>query len=186
MSSIPRRPRQLVAAMVMLLLIITMVGVTISSIQSITVGPARPATGLLTVDERTYYEFVAPRLDRLVEEVDDVVELVNRKSRDLIALSLSERRIETLTNEIATYAQDHGVPERFREVHDEMIGGTTALIDTFGDAKSALSRLKFSKMTMLIDAFNNAANELHRAQDHLHTLAGTQDAEQSDTRGMTI
>lgn len=183
MSSTTRPSRKVFAILAVLLLFLTMVGVTISTTQVIMVGSAPPAPGLLTVDERTYYEFVAPRLDRLVDEVDEVVEMVNRKSRDLIALSLSQERIQTLTDEIITFANENGIPERFQSAHTEIVEGTTTLAGTFGEAKSVLRRLNFSKMSTLIERFNIAAEELHSAQEHLHGVAGSHDAKPSDMRG---
>lgn len=172
----PSVHRRRIAFVASLLLLLTMLGVIWSTTGSIQVGPARPAVASLSVDERTYYEYVAPRLDRLVDEVDVVVGMVNTKSRDIIALQLSGNRIETLTDEITAYADEHGVPERFRPVHEEIISGTDTITGTFAEAKSALRRLNFSKMATLIDAFNNAATELHHAQDQLLALAGSTDA----------
>lgn len=185
MSIAARSRRRLIAAVATILLCLTMVGVTLSTTRIIPVEPAPPASGHLTVDERTYYEFVAPRLDRIVEEVDDVVVMVNRKSRDFLALSLSETRIETLTTEITDFARDHGVPERFRPLHADIVSGTSTMFATFGEAKSALRRLNFSKMSTLIDEFNNAADELHRAQEALRQLVGSPEANPSDMQGTT-
>ncbi|HWV24979.1 MAG TPA: hypothetical protein VNZ58_12380 [Thermomicrobiales bacterium] len=185
MSSFPQFRRRPIAIMAVFLLAMTMIGVVMSTTQSIIVNPADPAPSQLSVDERTYYEYVAPRLDRLVEEVDQVVEKANRKSRDLIALSLSEARIDTLTDEIMTFAEENGVPERFRPIHEEIVNGTTSMIDTFGQAKSALSRLNFSRMPALLQEFNDAAAELHSAQDGMYDVTGQPEAPSTNMQGST-
>src|SRR5699024_1094167 len=98
--------------------------------------------------------------------------MVKGKSRDIIALTLSGERIESLTDEINAFADEHGVPERFRPIHQEITGGTGTIVGIFDQAKSALRNLDFSKMPALIDTFNAAADDLHDAQAHLQTAAG--------------
>lgn len=160
-----------------LLLLITLVGVTVSTTSDVSVGEPLPVTGAMTADERAYYDYVSPRLARLVGEVDDVVELVDRKSRDLLTLTLSGERIESLTDEILGYADEHGVPKRFRGVHDDIVKGAGMMTRSFGEAKAVLRRLNFSRMTTLIGEFNAASAQLHDAQAHLQDLVGAEVAE---------
>ncbi len=149
-----------------LLLLVTIVGVTLSTASHIDLTPATGGTGL-SDDESAYYEYVAPRLDRLVSEVDDVVVMVDSKSRDIIALSVSGARIEELTNEISTYGVEHGVPERFADIHARILDATDTATYTFDQARQALRSFDFSGMTGLVSEFQAAADGLHQAQDAL-------------------
>lgn len=164
--------RQPIAVALVLLLLVTMIGVSISTASDIALGTAAPASETLTVDERTYYEYVAPRLDRLVSEVDDVVTMVDGRSRDIIALSVSGDRIEALIDEIVDFEATHGVPERFADVHMLIIDGSDTVAYTFGEARTALRTFNFSHMSSLVQQFGIAAQTLHNAQDQMLAVAG--------------
>jgi hypothetical protein len=120
--------------------------------------------------------FVALRLDRLVLEVDRVAELVNGKSRDVIALTISADRIETLSEAIIEFGEQHGVPERFGKVHQSILQSTDTLTFAFGEARSALSRFNFSAMTVLVPQFSDAARMLHLAQEEMTSIADSDSA----------
>lgn len=161
---------------VLLLLLVTVVGVTVSTASHIDLQPVTRASGL-TDEESKYYEYVAPRLDRLVSEVDDVVVMVDGKSRDIVALSVSGARIEQLADEIMTYGNDHGVPHRFADIHLRILDATGKATHTFGQARQALRSFDFSGMTELVNEFQAVADGLHEAQDALRAYGGgTEDA----------
>lgn len=161
---------------VLLLLLVTVVGVTVSTAFHIDLQPVTRASGL-TEEESAYYEYVAPRLDRLVSEVDDVVVMVDGKSRDIVALSVSGARIEQLADEIMTYGNDHGVPHRFADIHARILDATGKATHTFGLARQALRSFDFSGMAGLVSEFQAAADSLHEAQDALRAYGGgTEDA----------
>ena len=162
------------------LLVMTTIGVSISTASDISLDAPPPASQALSVDERSYYEFVAPRLDRLVVEVDEVVTMVDGKSRDIIALTVHGDRIEELTDEIVTFGEEHGIPPRFDDVHGLIVSGTDTVTYTFGEARLALRRFNFSKMTTLVSEFDAAAQTLHRAQDQMMTVVGITPAQQHD------
>jgi len=172
----PRVSRKPILVSLILLLALTIVGVTRSTVSDITLDNPKSSARTLSVDERTYYEFVAPRLDRLVVEVDAVAKMANGKSRDIIALTVSGDRIQELTDEIVEFGETNGVPARFRSVHQLIMGGTDTVTYTFGEARSALRRFDFSKMSTLITKFNDAAATLHLAQDQMTTLVGSKTA----------
>lgn len=159
-----------------LLLAIGSVAVIITTAEDIDLGTVGQAQGL-SESESAYYEYVAPRLDRLVTEVDDVVVMVEGKSRDILALTISGSRIEELSSDIARYGEEHGVPERFRTVHDTIVEATETATYTFDQAQESLRSFNFSRMPGLVDEFQNAASGLHRAQDEMEVIAGgTEDA----------
>ncbi len=171
----PPRPRATAFAL-LLLLLVTILGVTVSTATHIDLTPATGGSGL-SDDESAYYEYVAPRLDRLVSEVDDVVVMVDGKSRDIIALSVSGARIEELAGEITVYGEEHGVPERFTDIHARILDATDTATYTFAQARQALRSFDFSGMTGLVAEFQAAADGLHRAQDALGVYGdGSKDA----------
>lgn len=157
---------------VVILMLVTATGVFISSAFIIKLEPASPATRARAVDETTYYEYVAPRLDRLVVETDSVVEKVASRSRDVIGLSISGNRIETLAAEIISFGETNGVPSRFSKLHQLIIDGAGIATYTFGEARLALVRFDFSTMPMLVPELNKAAQKLRLAQGELLTIIG--------------
>jgi hypothetical protein len=175
-ASSPPANRRSILISVLILLLVTVLGVSISTASDIALGEAQLTSQPLTVDERTYYEFVAPRLDRLVVEIDAVVTMVEGKSRDIIALTISGNRIEELTNEIVRFGESNGVPSRFADVHETIMGGTETVTYTFDQARAALRTFDFSQMTALVTRFNDAAETLHAAQDQMLSVVGIEPA----------
>lgn len=124
----------------------------------------------LTVDEEAYYEYVAPRLDMLVVEVDSTREMVEAKSRDIMALTRAGTVIETLTDEIATYGEENGVPPKFADVHTRILEASATVNLTFEEARTALRTFNFSGMADLVDGFGEAADEFTASRNELHAL----------------
>ena len=164
------RPRTLVGILLGLL-VITWIGVSLST-TTVRLGPAADAPRALSVDEATYYEYVAPRLDRLVVETDAVSALVRDRSRNVVSLSVHGNRIEKLAGDIVTYGTDNGVPERFAAAHERIVGGTTRVTTAMTEARTALQTLDFSTIPNLIPQFDRGATLLHQAQELLAAPAG--------------
>lgn len=159
---------------IILLIVLTATGVFISSADIIELEVATSTSQRLSVDETTYYEYVAPRLDRLVVEMDDVSKMVTERSRDVVALSVSGNRIERLSSEIRAFGEANGVPERFSSPHQQITDGAEIATFAFGKARSALARFDFSAMPTLLTNFNEAADTLHAAQDELMAIVGAE------------
>lgn len=160
-----------VALVLAALILTSAVGVIVSTAQDLHLEPAADASHL-TEEESAYYEYVVPRLDRLVTEVDDVVEMVDEKSRDIIALTISGSRIEELTGEIVAFGESQGVPDRFADIHETILEATDTATYTFDQARKALRSFDFSRMTGLVAEFKAAASGLHEAQDALTAFSG--------------
>lgn len=124
----------------------------------------------LTIDEEAYYEYVAPRLEMLVTEVDATREMVETKSRDIMALTRAGTVIETLTSEIQVYGDENGVPPKFAEVHDQILDASDTVNFTFGEARTALRTFNFSGMSDLVVGFTDAADAFTASRDELNTL----------------
>lgn len=175
-ASASRRP---VVFVLVVLLLFGSIAVMVTTAQDIDLRGMAAVDGL-SGDETAYYEYVAPRLDRLVTEVDDVVVMVEGKSRDILALTISGARIEELAGEIVDYGEQHGVPDRFAGVHTSILNATEIATYTFGQARESLRTFDFSRMTGLVEDFRSAADGLHRAQAEMEaTTGGTEDASSS-------
>lgn len=124
----------------------------------------------LTVDEEAYYEYVAPRLEMLVLEVDATRDLVESKSRDIMALTRAGTVIETLTGEIRVYGEENGIPPKFAEVHTRILAASDIVNFTFDQARSALRTFNFSGMTDLVVGFGTAADEFNTCKKDLQAL----------------
>lgn len=171
-----RSSRPYALAILAVVLIFGSLAVVVTTAQDIELGEVGDPEGL-SASETAYYEYVAPRLDRLVTEVDDVVVMVEGKSRDILALTISGSRIEELSNEIIEFGETNGVPDRFLGVHDTILDATETATYTFDQARESLRSFDFSRMTGLVTEFQNAADGLHRAQQDMENLAaGTDDA----------
>lgn len=124
----------------------------------------------LTVDEEAYYEYVAPRLETLVVEVDATREMVETKSRDILALTRAGTVIETLTDEIRVYGEENGVPEKFQDVHSRILSASDTVNATFDEARTAVRTFNFSGMSALVDGFGAAADEFSACNDDIRAL----------------
>lgn len=124
----------------------------------------------LSVDEEAYYEYVAPRLDMLVIEVDATREMVETKSRDIVALTRAGSVIDTLTEEIRVYGEENGVPAKFADVHNRILAASDTVTDTFDAARAALRSFNFSGMSDLVVGFSEAADEFTASKNDLAAL----------------
>lgn len=141
--------------------------------QHVDLKPVDASGSGLTVDEQAYYEYVAPRLNALVEEVSATREMVEGKSRDILALTRSGTVIETLTSEIRAYGDEHGVPDRFADVHTRILAASDTVTSAFDAARTALRTFNFSGMSDLVTEFGAAADEFTASQQELESLAGS-------------
>lgn len=157
---------------IIILILLTAIGVFISSVHIVQLNDVTPVSRALSVDEATYYEYVAPRLERLVVEMDDVSEMVAARSRDMVGLSVSENRIDALSTGIISFGESNGVPERFSSLHQRIVDGAEIASLNFGEARSALITFDFAVMPTLLTQFEEAAEKLHRAQHELMTIVG--------------
>jgi hypothetical protein len=166
-----RSIRSIAVTIVALLLVLTGVGVSLSTGTAIPLASPTTTSQTFTVDEATYYEYVAPRLERLVKETDNVVELVRTRSRNVIALSVHGNRIDTLASDIRAYGTTHPVPARFAAVHQQILDGTKKATSAIADAKTALRRFDFSGIPQLIPQFEAGSETLHTAWDAMTAIA---------------
>lgn len=174
MSMWKRWPPSLRAFVILLTILvpITGIGVALSS-STVSIRPAPIAPRAFTVDEATYYEYVAPRLDRLVMEMDRVLALVEDRSRNVISLSAHGTRIAKLAGEIEAFGRAHPVPPRFLTIHDRILEGADLATTTIAEARKALQRFDFSAIPDLIPRFEQGVHLLHQASDELAALAAT-------------
>ena len=169
-----RRTTGFAAIAIVLLLIVSAIGVIVSTANDLGLEEASLVSGL-NDNESAYYEYVAPRLDRLVVEVDAVAELVDAKSRDILALTISGARIEELTDEVTEFGETNGVPDRFSNIHRMILDATGTATFTFDQARQALRSFDFSNMSSLVTDFQDAAESLREAQEELRSLTGGTD-----------
>ena len=155
------------------LLVMVVVGGLITAnnaYQSVDIGTVVVDDSGLSLDEQSYYEYVAPRLDALVEEVGATRDMVESKSRDILALTRAGTVIDTLTSEIRAYGEEHGVPDRFADVHARILIASDTVTATFDEARTALRTFNFSGMSDLVVGFGQAADDFVAAQNDLHAL----------------
>lgn len=159
-------PLLLLAVLILVGGIITFTG----GLQTVNVSNIDAAELDLTIDEEAYYEYVSPRLDRLVSEVNLTREMVETKSRDIVALTRAGNVIDTLTTEIRTYGEENGVPPRFASFHERMMDASDTVTHTFDEARTALRTFNFSSMSDLVVGFTTAADEFSACQSDLQVL----------------
>lgn len=111
----------------------------------------------LTAAEQAYLAFIVPRLDRLIEEVTEVSTLVDRHSRNIIALRSHGNRITALTREIIEWDDENAAPVSFLARHESLIATVGELQRLIDDAQRAFARLDFDRITAMVPRFNSAA-----------------------------
>jgi len=153
------------------LLAISWFGITLSTGSTIRLNEPAESARTLTVDEATYYEYVAPRLERLVAETDSVLELVKTRSRNVISLSVHGNRIDTLAAEIRAFGAEKTVPERFAAIHQQILDGSDEATSAIAAARSALRRFDFSGLPALIPQFESGSMQFHQAWRALSVVA---------------
>lgn len=154
-------------AIIIAMLVVTWIGVSLSTATRVALEPPADTAHAFTVDEAAYYEFVAPRLERLVQETDSVLDLVKNRSRNVISLNVHGNRINTLATEIKAFGETRPVPELFAVIHNQIIEGSEFATVAISDAKSALQRFDFSGIPLLIPQFEDGTRLLHESWDAL-------------------
>lgn len=157
----------------LVLAVLALLGGTMTAIvalQTVVIDEIDVDSGALSLDEEAYYEYVAPRLDSLVTEVNATRDMVESKSRDILSLTRAGSVIETLTGEIKAYGDENGVPEKFADVHSRILAASDTVNFTFDQARAALRTFNFSGMTELVSGFGLAADEFTASRDELHAL----------------
>ncbi len=160
------RPAAILAVLALVGALITFTG----GLQTVNINEIE-ADGLdLSLDEEAYYEYVSPRLERLVVEVTATREMVETKSRDIVALTRAGSAIDTLTEEIRIYGDENGVPSKFAEVHDRILEASVTVTSTFDEARTALRTFNFSAMSGLVTGFADATDAFIACQSDLEAL----------------
>lgn len=165
--------RSLLNSRVLTIIALLLVGASVTfagALQDVSIGTVDGSDTGLSLDEQAYYEYVAPRLEVLVNEVNITAEMVEGKSRDLIALTRAGNTIDTLTSEIRSYGETHTVPPRFADLHARILGASDTVTSTFDEARKALRTFNFSSMRGLVQSFTTAATEFNACKDELDTL----------------
>lgn len=165
-----RSVRSTAIALILLLVALGGIVTTIGALNSVDVETIDIHSQTLSVDEEAYYEYVSPRLDRLVTEVTATEKMVEEKSRDIVSLTRAGNVIDTLTSEIRTYGEENGVPELFADVHEQILSASDVVTDTFDQARAALRSFDFSQMSSLVDGFGEAADQFSESQTQLEAL----------------
>lgn len=165
--------RSFISQRILPLIILILVGGILTAtvaLQTVEIQEIDIDSSELSIDEEAYYEYVAPRLERLVTEVDATRKMVETKSRDIMALTRAGTVIETLTSEIRVYGEENGVPEKFLEVHNQILEASNTVNFTFEEARTALRTFNFSGMSDLVVGFGDAADKFNASRDNLNAL----------------
>lgn len=110
---------------------------------------------------------MVPRLDRLIQESTAVSNLVDGRSRDVLALSRHGSRITGLTNAIAQWDSSNQVPGRFRSAHASLLASADELETLIGEARRSLMSFDFSKMRDLVPRFDKATATIQAVREAL-------------------
>lgn len=148
----------------LILAILTGFGIVLSATTVGTLPAIAPPAGNVPVDEATYYKYVAPRLDRLLTELEAVQKLTDDRSRDVVSLGLHAKRIETLADQIRAVPV---VPTSMSELHTNILESLDSVTDTIASARSSLLRFDFTQMPTLSDNFKLAISQLSEYRSDL-------------------
>lgn len=121
----------------------------------------------LTTAEQAYLGFMAPRLDRLIDEATAVSSLVEERSRNIIVLRGHGNRITALTNEIIEWDDDKEVPGDLLASHSSLLAVADELNRLIDEAQSAFLRFDFAGVGEMIPLFDSAVSAARTVRDTL-------------------
>ena len=163
-----RRRRRLLRSVVAAVLVLAIAGAgfytaarTLGWIPTSTEVESPPPTGKLTADELAYYEYVSPRVRELAEVTEELEELGEERSRNLVAIQLHGARMTTLVREIKKFREEHGTPARFLKVDQSFEKGADLTTMAMQEAQRGLFAFDWDRVAGAVETFDrgNAAFE---------------------------
>jgi hypothetical protein len=146
-------------------------------VQNRLVAPAKitasssPAAGL-TAQERTYYEYMQPRLVTVDAESRKLADLGRHKSRNLLEIETRGNRVTKAAGEIDTYVGDHGVPLKFARSYESYQEGIENVRAAMKTARAALFSFKFDQVPAAVAQFDAGTLALDHALLQLQQESG--------------
>lgn len=128
----------------------------------------------LSADEQAFYAFVAPRLARISAESEELVDLAEERSRNLLELQTRGERIDEGAQEIDDYVSAHGVPDRFAAAHHQYRQGIAGIRAGMEEARTGFLRFDWDRVAAAVDRFTEGADDLAAALEALHRAAGVE------------
>ena len=138
------------------LALLTMLGVALAPLST---GTRHPAS----TDAGDFRAFMEPRLAILLESARTVEEMVQERSRNILALRAESQRIESIVAEIDAYLESREIPEWGDPVVHHFRTGSDLVLQAIEAAYDALSSFDFSAMPSMIPVFSEGTTEIDAA-----------------------
>lgn len=138
------------------------------------VRPGAPvvAPAALPTAEAAYYEALAPRLDRAALDADALVEIGNRRSRNLLEIRAAQDRMDESLDALDLLLAKRPPPPRFASSVGAYRHGSTSVREAMTEAQAAFLRFDWDRVAAAYDRAGNGAAALHRAERELAVAVG--------------
>ena len=150
------------------LILLTMVGVSLAPLSTGT--PSADGSG-----DSEFRAFMEPRLAVLLASVQDVEDMVQERSRNILALRAESQRIETIITEIEAYLEEGDIPAWGALVIEHFRAGSAQVLEAIDAANGALRTFDFSSIPSMVPVFSEGRFEIDTALRTLrdHSVGGS-------------
>ncbi len=161
----PRRPVLLGAVALLCLAVSLVTYLALQGFLTASVDPGTPAPSVpdLTMDERAYYDFVAPRLRELSAETHALRDAAASKSRNLVDIRVRGERVRGLVREINGYTEKTGTPARFAAAAIAYRAGAEDALVAMREAQQGFMRLDWDRVATAVPRFSDGTEQLDAA-----------------------
>jgi hypothetical protein len=135
-------------------------------------GTPVPLPAGMSADERSFYDFVVPRMLKISAEAQILAELGREKSRNIVELQTRGDRVDRYESEITSYISSHRVPDRFAPTMREFLRGVSDLQHAMADSKRGMMTFDWDLVAAQIDVFDRGANEVKSVTNQIQREAG--------------
>jgi hypothetical protein len=136
------------------------------------VGTVPAAAVDLSPEERTYYDFVAPRLRELAAQARELARLGEEKSRDLFAIRAHGDRLNELGEELDAFIAANGTPDRFASVEGGYREGIRLAKRGMQEAQRGFLSFDWDRVARAVPVFAAGADRLDSAVQGLDIAGG--------------
>jgi hypothetical protein len=143
------------------------------------VGTPVPLPVGMSAEERSFYDFVVPRMLKASAEAQVLAELGREKSRNIFELQTRGDRVDRYESEIASFISSHRVPDRFAAPMREFLRGESDLQHAMADSKRGMMTFDWNLVAAQIAVFEKGANTVKSATDQIQATAGQATPESS-------
>ena len=136
-------------------------GLSSRPLQVLTPPAAPPET------EALYAQELETRLGTAAAEARSLVDLAERRSRNLLEIRAAQRRMEDKLDAVDAFASAHPTPAPFASTLDNYRSGANSIRAAMAEAQSGFLRLDWERVASAYDQLATGADRLRDAHEQL-------------------